>query len=166
MKTSSSSAPPFAKDSNPMDKFIRQIFSARGRSIRTEWWLTQLIVVGVFLVIFSAVFASGFSSTMLLVAAPFWLLGTVIVLLVSIRRLHDRDMSGHWLWLFYLAPNIFGGLGEALEDQGETGMIFALAIVICSLISIGITIWGVVVMGFLSGTSGPNRYGPDPLQST
>jgi uncharacterized membrane protein YhaH (DUF805 family) len=34
---------------------------------------------------------------------------------------------------------------------------------VLSLASLGISIWAIVVLGFLRGTRGPNRYGPDPL---
>jgi uncharacterized membrane protein YhaH (DUF805 family) len=30
-------------------------------------------------------------------------------------------------------------------------------------VSFAITIWAIVELGFLRGTIGPNRYGPDPL---
>ena len=148
-----------------MDKFSRQIFSFRGRALRVEWWLTQLILVGGGLVIFSVLFGGFPLTPMLWVLGAYVLLTIVIVVLVSIRRLHDRDMSGHWLWLFYLAPNILGSFARgALEDKVES--LFLVFTLICYLIAIGLTIWGYVVMGFLRGTSGPNRYGPDPLQST
>ena len=151
-----------------MDKFIRQIFSFRGRSLRVEWWLTYLFFVVSVVVIVSVFFgmaSGGFSATAtLLVAGALLLPAAVILLLVSIRRLHDRDKSGHWLWLFYFGPNIIGGLGEALEDKVET--LFLVFALICYLIALGILIWAIVVIGFLRGTSGPNRYGPDPLQST
>jgi uncharacterized membrane protein YhaH (DUF805 family) len=34
-----------------------------------------------------------------------------------------------------------------------------------SLASLAISIWGLVELGFLRGTVGPNQYGPDPLQT-
>ena len=55
---------------------------------------------------------------------------------VTVRRLHDRDMSGWW----YL------------------GFIVASAIPLLGLIA---SIAFLVVM-FLPGTEGPNRFGPDP----
>jgi uncharacterized membrane protein YhaH (DUF805 family) len=35
--------------------------------------------------------------------------------------------------------------------------------IILHLVSFAITIWAIVELGFLRGTIGPNRYGPDPL---
>ncbi len=57
-------------------------------------------------------------------------------LAVNVRRLHDRDMSGWWL----------------------LGLVVLSAIpVVGIIVSIG---W--LVLMFLPGTQGPNRFGPDP----
>jgi uncharacterized membrane protein YhaH (DUF805 family) len=37
-------------------------------------------------------------------------------------------------------------------------LIFGLVILVLSL-------WGLIELGFLRGTVGPNQYGPDPLES-
>jgi len=41
----------------------------------------------------------------------------------------------------------------------------AIAIASVMLAGICISIWAVVEIGFLRGTAGPNRFGPDPLQA-
>ncbi len=70
-----------------------------------------------------------------------WSLGIFIPsIAVTIRRLHDRDMSGWWyggLWIAGFIPlvNILAIFGY-----------LALLVVLC-----------------LPGTEGPNRYGPDPM---
>jgi uncharacterized membrane protein YhaH (DUF805 family) len=40
-----------------------------------------------------------------------------------------------------------------------------MAAVVLGLASLVISIWGLVELGFLRGTVGPNQYGPDPLQT-
>ena len=40
----------------------------------------------------------------------------------------------------------------------------ALVSFVLGLASFVISIWGLVELGFLRGTVGPNPYGPDPLQ--
>ena len=40
-----------------------------------------------------------------------------------------------------------------------------MAAVVLGLASLAISIWGLVELGFLRGTVGPNQYGPDPLQT-
>lgn len=51
--------------------------------------------------------------------------------------------------MFYLLPALLGGLAD-------TSFIFSLA-------SFAVSIWGLVELGFLRGTPGPNQYGPDPI---
>jgi uncharacterized membrane protein YhaH (DUF805 family) len=47
------------------------------------------------------------------------------------------------------------GVGQA----GTTGFV-----AVAGLVSLIISIWALVELGFLRGTPGPNQYGPDPLQ--
>jgi uncharacterized membrane protein YhaH (DUF805 family) len=42
------------------------------------------------------------------------------------------------------------------ESLAAGGLIFSLA-------SLAVSLWALVELGFLRGTAGPNRYGPDPL---
>jgi uncharacterized membrane protein YhaH (DUF805 family) len=74
-------------------------------------------------------------------------------LAVATKRLHDRDKSAWWLLLFYALPAVLGNVGDAAGGIG--GML--------SLVGVAISIWAMVELGFLRGTPGPNRYGPDPL---
>ncbi len=78
-----------------------------------------------------------------------------ITLALSIKRLHDRDKSAWWVLLFYLAPSILEAIGRHTGSAGS---------ILISLIGVGISIWGLVELGFLRGTAGQNSYGPDPLQ--
>ena len=75
---------------------------------------------------------------------------------IGIKRLHDRDKSGWWILLFYVAPSVLGGIANTCE-QAVGSFVFGVA-------SFAISIWGLVELGFLRGTVGPNPYGPDPLQ--
>ena len=79
---------------------------------------------------------------------------------IAIKRLHDRNKSGHWLWLFCLAPAVPKLLGKLAVVRGA-----APVGIIIMLVSIGVSIWGFVEIACLRGTSGPNRFGPDLLQA-
>jgi uncharacterized membrane protein YhaH (DUF805 family) len=73
---------------------------------------------------------------------------------LTTKRLHDRDKSAWWVLLFCGAPSILEAIGEHVGSAGS----------ILSLIGGGISVWGLVELGFLRGTTGQNRYGPNPLQ--
>lgn len=124
-----------------------------GRSRRMEYWmfaLLNVIVVTVFLLMsggFAAVSDPGStgdpSATF---AALFGGMGIILVIYclaillpsiaVTVRRLHDRNMSGWW----YLGA-IIGSMIPVL------GFLVSIAF---------------LVLMALPGTTGPNRFGPDP----
>jgi uncharacterized membrane protein YhaH (DUF805 family) len=75
---------------------------------------------------------------------------------IGIKRLHDRNKNGWLIVLFYVAPSILASIANTSE-QAVVSFVLGLA-------SFVISIWGLVELGFLRGTAGPNPYGPDPLQ--
>lgn len=134
-----------------------------GRSRRMEFWMFQLLNIIVALVLAGPFFFSFLGASVAAAGDPnadaaaveamleggmglsmagiglygIYALGTIIPnIAVTVRRLHDRDMSGWW----YL------------------GMIVASFIPIVGLLA---SIAFLVLM-FLPGTSGSNRFGPDP----
>jgi uncharacterized membrane protein YhaH (DUF805 family) len=138
------------------------LFTFDGRINRAKYWLGVLIT-------FAALIAAG------IVGSAFgWVLGeetgilaVFIVLAVvavfaawiavatGIKRLHDREKTGWWLLVFYVVPGMLDGVGSASPD-GVGGFFF-------TLVGLGISVWGLVELGCLKGTTGPNAYGPDPL---
>jgi uncharacterized membrane protein YhaH (DUF805 family) len=54
--------------------------------------------------------------------------------------------------MFYLVLLLFDGLTKGLSPP-----------LILQLASLAVSIWALVELGFLRGTSGPNQHGPDPL---
>jgi uncharacterized membrane protein YhaH (DUF805 family) len=74
---------------------------------------------------------------------------------IGIKRMHDRNKNGWRIVLFYVVPSILAGIANTSE-QAVVSFVFGLA-------SFVISIWGLVELGFLRGTVGPNAYGPDPL---
>ena len=102
-----------------------------------------------------------------LAMAPFWLV-------VTVRRLHDTGRSARWLlpyavvaavWaliIYWTLSSLFGR--DVPEEQSEFG--FVLVAVILSGIWALITLACAIVLLVLcsqAGTTGPNRYGPNPL---
>ena len=123
------------------------LFSFRGRMNRQPYWLIGLAMT-VMIVLISGgailtdnIVAFGGLTVMLLVL---WVPFTWIGLATGVKRLHDRNKSAWWLLVFYALPGLLS-YAEA------------------TIASLVISVWALVELGFLRGTSGPNDYGPDPL---
>ena len=131
----------------------------KGRSRRMEFWMFGLLQLIVYGVLFGVAMAMGFSldaagadaaNPMAMYGAFFsgaglllvlwWLVTLVPSLAVSIRRLHDRDMSGWWYLGFIVGSMI-----------PFIGVLVSLAM---------------LVIFALPGTPGPNRFGEDPKNPT
>ena len=113
--------------------FVQICFSFKGRIGRGIWWLTQLLIA-VIVVILEAVDPELFDPDSLKVSQYLITLVVLawVVLAVAAKRWHDRNKSALWI-LFTLIPII-----------GQ--------------------IWTLVELGFIRGTKGHNRFGPDPMK--
>lgn len=126
-----------------------------GRSERLSYWrmairLTILVVAALVVSIMLQPYLgrAAFAVFVLALAAALWL-----NLAVSARRLHDRDRSA-WMLLPMLV------LPELLGLMAQTG---GRALEVLLFIAVPLALWGFVEIGFLRGTVGDNRFGPDPL---
>jgi uncharacterized membrane protein YhaH (DUF805 family) len=156
--------------------FVSVLFSFHGRINRAKYWLASLFWTAVAIVVGGVMIGLLAKDIMALGADPSgeqivrlvlsYGLGFVLILLlglvmlissvaIGIKRLHDRDQSGWWILLLYFGP----AAASAIEESSGS----SVASLVFSLVSFGIWIWAIVVLGFLRGTRGPNRYGPDPL---
>ncbi|TFV74716.1 DUF805 domain-containing protein [Bradyrhizobium frederickii] len=77
-----------------------------------------------------------------------------IDLAIMVKRLHDRDKSAWWLLAYFVLPGLFKQFADTLPDT-----YWMLPIALASMV---LSIWGFIETGFLRGTKGPNRFGPDP----
>ena len=137
---------------------LRRYAEFSGRSRRMEYWMFQLFNLLVLVIPLALIFGGmpwgamgdpAIDPTMVdaqpgalfwvgVVLACIWALVIFIPgIAVTVRRLHDRDMSGWW----YLGFILLG----AIPFVGWIASIVFL-VILC-----------------LPGTSGPNRFGPDPL---
>lgn len=136
-------------------KFI--FLSFQGRLNRKPYWLGTLAIIGVIAVaVLGLVFltggAGGYAAIAILYLVLLW-----PTLAIGVKRLHDRGKSAWWLVVFYVVPTVLNVLAESGDGgDGIGAMIFGLA-------GLAISIWALVELGFLRGTVGANRYGPDPL---
>ena len=79
-------------------------------------------------------------------------------------KLHDRDHTGWWLvWqsLVLMLAVILIVVAIAVPSE-QAPLWYALAGG-ASVAAFAISVWLFVEIGFLRGTQGPNRFGPDPL---
>jgi len=133
-------------------------FSFRGRINRQPYWLATLFMIVlalavVFASLSAGLMAGGGALLLLVIYIPLVWAGFAL----AVKRLHDRDKSAWWLLVFYIVPGFLQGIGRALDETSwSLGLVLLLA-------GFGLSIWGLVEIGFLRGTRGPNRYGPDPL---
>jgi len=159
-----------------MGSLTTLLFTYTGRINRAKYWLALVIYLAITVVLIAIgliMFGNsllaigdegtdemfvgllsrgiGFTLIVLVVYIPMVISG----FMVGIKRLHDRDKSGWWLLVFYVLPGVLSTIGDNLATGG---LIFAGA-------SFAVSIWALVELGFLRGTPGPNRYGPDPLAS-
>lgn len=133
---------------------FKRYFDFAGRSRRLEYWMFTLLNV----IVVTVLFALIFSSTGMMIAADpasdlfeeggamaggvgllialYALIVFIPSIAVTVRRLHDRDLSGWWY----------------------------LGFIIASMIPVvGFLAWiAFVVVMALPGTPGENRFGPDP----
>lgn len=142
---------------------FKRYFDFEGRSRRMEYWMFILFNTAVALVLTGPVLftafgvaldpelsaagddavgeailasMSGFGGLSLALYGLFALFAFIPSIAVTVRRLHDRDMSGWW----YLGFTVAG--------------ILPLVGLIASLVFL--------VLLLLPGTAGSNRFGPDP----
>ncbi|MBT1513231.1 DUF805 domain-containing protein [Bradyrhizobium sp. SRL28] len=149
-------------------KLQKILFSFEGRIGRGVYWLAILALIVAPLVLTFAPFLLNSEEAFLLVALTsqfIWLLSLWPMLAVGAKRLHDRNKNGWWLLVFWLLPFALFcvGFSIVLFDDPRTGRSgdFATGSILI-LASLPPALWGIIELGILPGTKGPNLYGADP----
>lgn len=145
------------------------LFSFQGRIGRSTYWLSILaLIVGVQVLTTAILVFEGFDGEdaealkAVLASQLIWLASLWPILAIGSKRLHDRDKRGWWLLLLWFLPLalFFAGFFTGWSGNSHAGSILMLA-------SLPFALWGLVELGILPGTKGPNRFGIDPaLQAT
>jgi uncharacterized membrane protein YhaH (DUF805 family) len=135
------------------------LFKFSGRIGRGEFWLAWLAYAIVYLVL-NIVGALSDSMTLAALSSMITIVTFISSIAVGIKRLHDRDKSGWYVLLLYVAPTVLFliGLMIGTTRDGATTLAYGLW-----LIALAISIWGFVELGCRRGTVGGNPYGPDPV---
>ncbi len=139
-----------------------------GRSTRAEywWWFLFYNLVGMGA---STLDRAVFPVFSLIIGLAFFLPN----LAVSVRRLHDINRTGWWLFFWFLimlVPTIiiivgfftaFESIWEGNWDETGSWMMLILGVVLIVIISLLIFIWWIIWF-VKQGDFGPNKYGLDP----
>ena len=131
------------------------LFGFSGRINRAKYWIAAAVYLAIMLIVMLLFFVLGLGVLFYVAVAVLYIAMLISGIAVGIKRLHDRDKSGWWLLLFYVVPGVLGGIGAA---TGGLHWLFDVP-------SWAISLWALIELGFLRGTSGSNQYGPDPLAS-
>ena len=137
-------------------KYLFTSFS--GRINRAPYWIgVLLLVVASLVALFALIVPAGIGGLFLLFVLIVVISAASVPL--TVKRLHDRGKSGHYAWLIYGA-SLVGSLADPWTRAGQMDV----PRMILSLITVVISLWFFIELGFLRGTPGPNAFGPDPLE--
>ena len=141
---------------------VKLMFGFSGRTGRAMLWLAALIWAITIVVVFAILMVMASLDAAITSAMYLSVLAFVSCIAVGITRLHDRNKNPLWLLLFYGAPIVLVYLSSLLtvgNDPGNQPMIVS----ILGYVWLAVTLWGLVELGMIRGSIGPNPHGPDPV---
>jgi uncharacterized membrane protein YhaH (DUF805 family) len=145
-------------------RWVHVLTGFRGRLRRRDFWiglvlllLVEIVLSFVFVGIVRPTGPTGIELTTLWFALAILVWGSAALI---VKRLHDRDKSALWHPLFGLAPVLCYQLGVVYSSNISN--VLSRAQQGFWLLGAILWIWAIVGLGFMKGTPGPNRYGPDP----
>jgi len=154
-------------------------FNAKGRISRKEYWLKGVfLLLGLYLVAYLVILAlavavgavageAGAAIVGGLLAIPLVIAVVWAGVCVASKRFHDRNMSGWWyLYFMLMALAAYAVMVVPMLTLGEDNPIAGIFALVGGLAYLAIGITSLVILGFLPGTKGPNKYGADPLDPT
>jgi len=155
------SAPPAPTSAR---RTVALTFALQGRATRTE--LASYILSAV-LITLAVSFATALFApypVRALVSDGLTVLLAIPVPALLVRRLHDQDRTGKLVWLAVFSfavwlVRVIVSYTTAMDIRiGLDRMIWPIdwLVILANL--------GAVILAFLPGTAGPNRFGPDPRQ--
>lgn len=134
------------------------LFSFQGRIGRKVYW-TWNVIYYLAIVGFGIGMNALFPAFAHLILPVFLILVLVPDLAITAKRWHDRGKSSWWLLLNI--PLVIGRMTMPMGDPSQSvepsvlQAFSSVAALICGL-------WILIECGFLRGTEGENRYGPEP----
>jgi uncharacterized membrane protein YhaH (DUF805 family) len=154
-----------------------------GRASRLQFWVAVAIVVPALMILLLVFWVYALSipgayengGPTPMPTDPFGIAGMIVwfavlagliagFLAVTIRRLHDRGKAWWWVFILLIVPdllNIYVFAQTVTLGGANIGGLTQL----CFFTGLALTLWSLVELGFLRGTAGGNRFGPDPLEN-
>jgi uncharacterized membrane protein YhaH (DUF805 family) len=134
------------------------LFGFSGRLPRLRYFLLSLIpaavafATGIFLAMNAGAGLAVFSEPRLVACMVVLVLAWIVGLSLTVRRLHDLNLSGWWILAIWIVPAALeAGAVQALNNP-------QLGSLLSSVASLLIGLW----LCLAPGTRGANRFGPDP----
>ena len=94
-------------------KFVNLFISPSGRINRAKFWIAMLVFTVLNLLSTGMVLAVSGNNTLVIINGIVTLLLAASGILVGIKRLHDRNKSGWWVLLYWVAPFVMLSIGFA-----------------------------------------------------
>ncbi len=157
-----------------------KLFSFDGRLRRSDWWVCWIGSSIAFVALASLVAAvtSGMVHTStwylnaklgdpierVLVAAALYAPFVLIHGALAAKRAHDRNHSARLVIILVLVAAAMSFLPDlaVLGRLADAGAVWAWPPLIAGVLAKLASLYLLVVLGFLDGTPGPNRFGPSP----
>jgi uncharacterized membrane protein YhaH (DUF805 family) len=137
-----------------------------GRTARQDFW------IGIVILVVANVVLGGIAGFVGWTVGGIWgaailagLVGLAMVVpsyFLLVKRSNDRDYPQTYvqalvaLNIAYQLKNMI--MPMSIDNASLLSVIFSLLLAVAGL-------WALIDLGFLQGTRGPNRYGPDPLET-
>ena len=160
-----------------------KLFSFDGRLRRQDWWLCSIAVSVAYVVFVTLVVMATWSIDdtimtpplaatfgepipQLLLTAVFHAPVVFIQTALAAKRAHDRNQSAGLVIglvllmavMSYVPNNGYATLGRMADE----GALWALPLMLAGVLNAVGSLYLLIVLGFLDGTPGPNRFGPSP----
>jgi uncharacterized membrane protein YhaH (DUF805 family) len=135
-------------------------FGFNGRINRARYWIAILVYAAIALILGAFTYMAGHGSAIESASGMIGIVVLISSIAVSIKRLHDRNRSGWFMLLFYLAPAVLLIGGRMFgTGQGEA----STAETVLGFVALALLVWAMIELGFRRGTIGNNAYGADPI---
>jgi uncharacterized membrane protein YhaH (DUF805 family) len=139
---------------------LQALFSFRGRLCRSDYWLKGWLPLLPVEIINHFLFYSvdepwGHQMGMVIGVLSLWPSAAILT-----KRWHDLGWSAWWFMIILIpiAQPVICPHSYSCSDVMKS--VLAIEILLASLL----ILVGCILVGFVKGTLGPNRFGPDPLQ--